>query len=137
MKLSRKLLVAALVLVSAVSYLAYAGARKGWVYYVQVDQFMADSQYKSQRVRLCGKVAADQLAIAPGRLGATFVILGEKERVPVNFRGAVPDLFKADCDVVAEGKLDDAGVFQADVIMTKCASKYENGKMVPAPEKGQ
>jgi cytochrome c-type biogenesis protein CcmE len=34
-------------------------------------------------------------------------------------------MFKAGCDVVAEGNLDRAGVFQSDKLMTKCASKYE------------
>jgi cytochrome c-type biogenesis protein CcmE len=30
-------------------------------------------------------------------------------------------------NVVVEGRRDPAGVFQADVLMTKCASKYEPG----------
>jgi hypothetical protein len=40
MTTSRKLWIAGIVLTSAVSYLAYAGARQGWVYYVSVDQFI-------------------------------------------------------------------------------------------------
>jgi len=38
----------------------------------------------------------------------------------------VPDMFKSGAEIVVEGKQDAAGVFQADVLMTKCASKYED-----------
>ena len=43
----------------------------------------------------------------------------------MHYPGVVPDLFKAGCDVVIEGKLDSAGVFQSDSMMTKCSSKYQ------------
>jgi len=132
-----KLIVAALVLGSAVTYLAYAGVRKGWVYYVQVDQFAGDATYATQRVRLCGKVSPEGFAVLTGRRSAKFTLLGETKSVPVLFRGTIPDMFEPSCEAVVEGKLDAAGVFQADSLMTKCASKYEGGKMVPAPEKAQ
>jgi cytochrome c-type biogenesis protein CcmE len=45
--------------------------------------------------------------------------------MPVSYRGTVPDLFKAGADVVVEGKLNAAGTFEADVLLTKCASKYD------------
>jgi cytochrome c-type biogenesis protein CcmE len=34
-------------------------------------------------------------------------------------------MFKEGGDVVVTGKLDEAGVFQATDILTKCASKYQ------------
>ena len=37
----------------------------------------------------------------------------------VSYRGAIPDQFKAGADVVVEGKLDAAGTFMADVLLTK------------------
>ena len=38
----------------------------------------------------------------------------------------VPDTFQADREVVVEGTLDESGVFRADTLLTKCASKYES-----------
>ena len=35
-------------------------------------------------------------------------------------------MFKAGSEVVVEGQADAAGTFQADLMMTKCASKYED-----------
>jgi cytochrome c-type biogenesis protein CcmE len=121
----RKLLVAGAMLAVAVGYLAFAGVSRGWVYYLQVDEFLADAQYRAQRVRLCGQVAADGLALNPGQMTASFALAGQSGRVPVVYRGAIPDMFKAGTNVVVEGTLDRAGVFQSDVLMTKCASKYE------------
>jgi cytochrome c-type biogenesis protein CcmE len=42
----------------------------------------------------------------------------------VRYRGPVPDLFGAGRQVVVEGTMSD-GVLEADVLLTKCASKYE------------
>ena len=119
-----KLIVAVLLVGSAVAYLAYAGVQKGWVYYLNVDQFTQDTQYHSQRVRLCGKVAEQNVIAKPAQLTASFALLGESSQVPVVYHGVIPDLFKPGCEVVVEGQLDDQGVFQSDVLMTKCASKY-------------
>ena len=35
------------------------------------------------------------------------------------------ELFQAGAEVIVEGQQDAAGVFQADTLLTKCASKYE------------
>ena len=121
-----KLVVAGVVLIGAFSYLAFAGMQKGWVYFVSVDQYLSDSQSHDQRVRLHGKVAEEGFDTSKTLLVATFNLDGSSERLlPVRYRGSIPDMFQAGRDVVVEGKRDAAGVFQADVLMTKCASKYE------------
>lgn len=123
--LSRKLWFAGVVLAGAVGYLAYAGAQQGWVYYVPVDQFMHDTARQKHRVRLMGRVAPDGLAIQAAQMRAQFVLESNGARLPVNFRGTVPDLFKPAVDVVVEGKMGSGGRFEADVLLTKCASKYD------------
>jgi len=122
-----KLLIGGVILVGAVSYLAWAGMKEGWAtYHLSVDAFLKDTQHHGQRVRLFGKVAEEGLASNPGRLSASFVLLGESGRVNVAYKGVVPDLFKAGAEVVVEGTLDKQGTFQSDVLMTKCASKYDS-----------
>jgi cytochrome c-type biogenesis protein CcmE len=124
-----KLLVGSLILIGAISFLAFAGARNGgWVYFVDVDKYVADSQLHRQRVRLHGKVGAEGFDAKPGQLTASFNILGHTSSLPVRYQGSIPDMFQPGRDVVVEGRREDAtGVFQADVLMTKCASKYEPG----------
>ena len=99
-----KLAVAGLVLAGAVSYLAYAGMQKGWVYTLGVDQYVAQTQQHEERIRLCGTVGTEQLEVRKAQLSAKFVIKGEHQQIPVAYKGVVPDMFKAGAEVIIEGK---------------------------------
>jgi cytochrome c-type biogenesis protein CcmE len=120
-----KILVAAAVVLAAVGFLAFAGAKDGWVYYLPVDQFVAQETARHSRVRLHGTVSPDNLSVSPASLSASFDLKGQTSSLRINSSGVIPDLFQADRAVVVEGRLDDAGVFQADMLLTKCSSKYE------------
>lgn len=121
-----KYLAAGAVLVVAIGYLAYAGLKDGWVsYHLDVDEFITDTRFHTQRVRLAGIVAEEGLVAGDGKMGARFNLQGRDHRQPVVYKGIVPDLFKVGAEVVVEGRLDPAGVFQAEILMTKCASKYD------------
>jgi cytochrome c-type biogenesis protein CcmE len=122
-----KYVAAGTVAVGALAYLAYASLKDEWVsYHVTVDEFATKGEYRTQRVRLAGRVADEGLVTGAGRLGASFVLKGQSSEVNVNYKGVLPDLFKGGCEVIAEGRMDGAGVFRAELIMTKCASKYES-----------
>jgi cytochrome c-type biogenesis protein CcmE len=131
-----KLGVAGVILAAAVTYLVIAGMQKGWVYTVGVEQYLALPQH-DQRIRICGIVAPNDLQINPAQLAANFYIKGTDKELRVNYRGVVPDLFKEGAEIIVEGKQDTAGVFQADVLLTKCASKYEGKPADHPPVKGE
>jgi cytochrome c-type biogenesis protein CcmE len=120
-----KLIAAGVAIAIAVTLLAVAGIREGWVYYLPVDEFVAGEAYHDQRVRLHGTVAGEDLDMSSALLVARFDLLGEQSRIRVQYEGVIPDMFQADREVVVEGRLDEVGVFQADTLLTKCASKYE------------
>ena len=121
-----KLVAAGAVILPAVTYLGYAGMKDGMVqYHLPVDSFVNDASFHDRHVRLAGRVSAEQLSIGAGRLGAKFQLEGATRHLSVSYGGVVPDLFKAGCEVIAEGRLGPDGTFKADLIMTKCASKYE------------
>ncbi|HWP39594.1 MAG TPA: cytochrome c maturation protein CcmE [Tepidisphaeraceae bacterium] len=124
--IQKKLLAGGIALVAAVGYLAYAGMKSGWVYFIDVDHFLADPAYHRQRVRLHGKVADE--GFVARNLDASFVLLGKSSRLNVAYHGVIPDMFQTGRDVVVEGRLDPhSNTFKADVLMTKCAGKYEPG----------
>jgi cytochrome c-type biogenesis protein CcmF len=95
MTIRTKLIVASIVLVGAVAYLAAAGMKSGWVYYLEVDRFVSDTQYRTQRVRLHGKVDEADFAVKPGSLTANFKLLGHTQKLPVVYHGQIPDQFQA------------------------------------------
>ncbi|MFW6038861.1 MAG: cytochrome c maturation protein CcmE [bacterium] len=130
MHLRIKLLIAGVVIAGATGYLAVAGVRDGWVYYLPVDQYVQNVDYHHQRVRLHGHVSEDAEA-RPGQMSARFMLVGEDAQLPVTYHGAIPDMFKPGTEVVVEGTLSAEGMFQADVLMTKCASKYDAAEHPP------
>lgn len=121
-----KYLTAGAILLSAVTYLAFAGMKDGWLsYHMPVDEFVDSPKYHSQRVRLAGKVADEGVNMGPARLGVQFPLLGSTKSIPVAYGGLLPDMFKPGCEVIVEGRYE-GGTFKADTLLTKCASKYEN-----------
>jgi cytochrome c-type biogenesis protein CcmE len=120
-----KLLIGGIALAVAVGYLLFAGLKDGWVYHVEVGKFIQNPELRTQRVRLVGQVREGGLEASPAKMVARFDLGDDLASLPVVYRGAIPDLFKAGSDVIVEGRMDAAGVFQADILMTKCASKYQ------------
>lgn len=127
----KKFLLGGALLAIAVGYLGFASIKSGWVYYVDVDRFADDSSLHSQRVKLCGTVVGEGLVSHPAGMNADFTLRGAGKSIPVAYHGVIPEMFAAGRDVVVEGKLNAAGTFEADQMMTKCASKYEAGTTHP------
>jgi cytochrome c-type biogenesis protein CcmE len=121
----KKIVVASVVLAGAVGYLAYAGLQAGQSYYLAVDEFLADGRYATQRVRVHGRVGEQAPAARTQPAVLRFDLVGQTGKLPVVYRGVVPDMFKPGGEVVVEGTRSEAGDFLADRLLTKCASKYE------------
>jgi cytochrome c-type biogenesis protein CcmE len=77
-------------------------------------------------VSLTGKVLGPVAGDAHATGGLRFKlrdIQGKSVRIPIVFRGSVPDLFKAGRDVNLTGRLEQ-GSFVASQMTTNCPSKY-------------
>jgi cytochrome c-type biogenesis protein CcmE len=70
-------------------------------------------------------VSGTGLTLGADGLSVRFDLRGDAARLPVEYRGAIPEMFRVDRQVIVEGRMGDDGVFHADVLLTKCASKYE------------
>ena len=121
-----KLLIAGTVITAAVVLLAVAGVREGWVYFLPVDEFVTTPSYAQQRVRLHGRVSEQNFSAERAELKASFDLAGTAHSLRVEYGGVIPEMFDVGRDVVVEGRCDAAGVFHADTLLTKCASKYES-----------
>ena len=87
-------------------------------------------------VSLTGKLVAKPTGDAHGT-GLRFLVrdvTGGSGRVPVVYKGSVPDMLKIDSDVTVQGTLRN-GVFVAkrDTLITKCPSKYQPAKKTNTP----
>lgn len=75
------------------------------------------------RIRLGGLVAAGSVERSAGTT-VTFTVTDTLAKVPVTYTGMLPDLFREGQGVVAEGAMNDAGVFVADTVLAKHDETY-------------
>lgn len=90
--------------------------------FLSVDQLQAAG---TDRVRLGGIVESGSIAIkADNKLDCSFNLAQGVYSVPVHYTRTRPDLFKDEAEVIVTGVYRN-GIFEADDLQTKCASRYE------------
>lgn len=100
------------------------GKSEGLYYYYTVSEFLDTRTSAEGRYRVNGKVEVGSIDRLPGGQDVRFVMTDATRRLPVAYRGIIPDTFVDGADVVVQGRLQD-GTFQAQVLLAKCPSKYE------------
>lgn len=116
-------LIALAALIGAALLAAWALRNQASYFYLPAEM-AANPPAVGRAVRLGGMVAQDSLRNDADGLTIRFVITDGKVRVPVRFRGIVPDLFKEGSGAVAEGKRSADGTFVADNLLAKHDEKY-------------
>lgn len=121
---------AMVVILLALGYLAYTGVQESKSYYVTIKELrgMGDGAY-SKRLRVAGNVQPGSIKRSGTNLN--FVLVENDQTLNVIYAGTEPppDTFKDDAQALAEGSFGRDGVFHAQQIQAKCASKY-------APQQG-
>jgi cytochrome c-type biogenesis protein CcmE len=138
MGMTTKLLVCGVVIAASLAYAVYLGASSSWQYYLQVDECLDQAdQFYGKRLRLSGRVATGTLKASPEHREANFVLEGNEHKLPVCYRGSIPDNLAEGRDVVVEGALAGDGHFQCETLITRCASKYAPKEASEAAEKAK
>lgn len=122
------------IIVGTIGWLAYSGYGSSKSYYVKLPELvsMGDQAYKSN-LRVEGFVKPG--SIEQSGTNVTFVLTEYESHSPkagtgralrVNYKGSEPppDTFKDDAQALAMGTLGRDGVFHANQLQAKCASKY-------------
>lgn len=116
-------LIALAALIGAGLLAAWALRNQASYFYVPAD-YAANPPEAGRAVRLGGMVEGGSLKTDADGVTIRFVVGDGKARVPVRFKGIVPDLFKEGSGVVAEGKRDADGTFVADNLLAKHDERY-------------
>jgi len=77
-----------------------------------------------KRFQLGGMVQAGSVRRDPGSLEVRFVVTDFRNQIPVTYNKVLPDLFKEEKGVVAFGRLNEHGVFEADEVLAKHDENY-------------
>src|SRR5271155_2498968 len=124
-----KIIVATVVVLATVAYLAFTGVRDNKSYYVTIGELqgMGNNAYV-RHLRVAGNVAPG--SIHRSGTNATFDLLEQGRKLSVVYQGSEPppDTFKDDSQALAVGTFGHDGLFHATELQAKCASKY-----APAP----
>lgn len=89
------------------------------------DQVAAGAAPVDTRIRAGGMVKVGTVARDPDSLDVSFVFSDlAGSDFTVRYSGILPDLFREGQGILVQGKLDTAGVFQADEVLAKHDENY-------------
>ncbi|HZL28904.1 MAG TPA: cytochrome c maturation protein CcmE [Acidobacteriaceae bacterium] len=120
-----KFIVAALLVVGVVTWLAISAGSQSKSYYVTITELQAmGNKAYTRNLRVAGNVAPGSIEHAGAN--ATFTLIEQGKTLRVNYQGVEPppDAFKDDAQALAIGTYGRDGVFHATQLQAKCASKY-------------
>ncbi|AOL94528.1 cytochrome c maturation protein CcmE [Porphyrobacter sp. LM 6] len=119
------LVIIALVAIVGAGLLAAWSLRNQANYFYLPEQMVATPPEVGQAVRLGGMVQAGSLVTEADGVTVNFKVTGNTEdAIPVRYSGILPDLFVEGSGVVAEGSLDERGVFVATNLLAKHDENY-------------
>src|SRR4051812_25268521 len=99
-------------------------AMRDSIVFFSTPSMVADKHIQpGRRFRLGGLVEAGSL-VRGDNLAVSFEVADGSVRLPVTYKGILPDLFREGQGVVAEGALDSSGVFRADTVLAKHDETY-------------
>lgn len=118
------LLAAALALLAVATALVLSAFQKNLVFFITPTQVLSGEAPRGRDLRIGGLVESGSLQRQPDGVTVSFIVTDLANKVRVNYRGILPDLFKEGKGVVAQGKLDGAGVFVAEQVLAKHDENY-------------
>ena len=129
-----KFIIAGVLIVATISWLAISGQRDTKSYYVTIAELnaMGSKAYKVN-LRVAGNVKPG--TISRNGPNADFELMEQGRTLRVDYVGAEPppDTFKDDAQALAIGTYGRDGTFHAIQLQAKCASKYAPAKPGATP----
>lgn len=146
-----KFVIGGLAVLAAVVFLIITSTTAGAQYFYTVDELYEEgSEAVGKPVRVSGAVLGDSIAYDPESLTLTFTVahmpadnelleaeggLAEalhtavtapgRKKLEVVYIGPKPDLLQHEAQAIMTGTLDENGVFQAEELLLKCPTRYE------------
>lgn len=105
-------------------WLVLSALKKNMVFFFTPTQVVAGDAPSQQRFRLGGLVEGGSVQRQGDGVTVSFIVTDMAQRLPVRYRGALPDLFKEGKGVVVQGRLLPDQVFVADEVLAKHDENY-------------
>lgn len=118
------LVILAILAVLGAVLLAMWGLQDRAAYFYTPADVAAGKASAGKAMRLGGMVEKGSVARDADGITTRFIVEDGEARVPVTYRGILPDLFREGSGVVAEGRLGADKAFVADNILAKHDERY-------------
>ncbi len=115
---------AAAVVVAAGVYMALQAFSENLVFFFSPTQVVAKEAPVGRTFRLGGVVEPGSVERASDGVTVRFRITDTAKTVDVAYTGILPDLFSEGQGVVAQGKVDESGLFTASEVLAKHDENY-------------
>jgi cytochrome c-type biogenesis protein CcmE len=94
--------------------------------YLTIAEVQALGPEQARNSRVAGEIVPNSVEWSTRDLHLTFEIQDETGMLPISYHGPQPDMLVDAVEAVVVGKYDPAGqVFEAEELLMKCPSKYE------------
>jgi cytochrome c-type biogenesis protein CcmE len=119
-------LFAGIAILGAVIYLVYVNTQTSAAYYMTVSELKHCTNCTERAVRVSGNVQEGSLVRDDVKQLIRFTVVEGDQMLPVAYKGVVPDIFRPGIQVVVEGRYSGQGLFQAQTLLTKCPSRFQD-----------
>lgn len=123
-----RLVIVTVIILGLLAILLYSATRgqNSLSYFKTVTELKNDTSLIGKSVRVGGEVASG--TIKKSGTSATFTISDKKNVISIRYVGnsALPATLTDNVQVIAEGIYKKEGLVEANSLVTKCPSKYEN-----------
>ena len=132
-----------LVITAIVLILSVAVALVMYALQQNINLFFSPSQIamgeapRNTNIRAGGMVVKGSVKRNPDTLVVAFDVTDFQHKVTIKYRGILPDLFREGQGIVAQGKLNNDGVFEATEVLAKHDEKYMPPEITEALENAQ
>lgn len=117
------MIVAGLAILAVATGLVLFALRDTIVFFYTPTEVAEKNIGPGTRFRLGGLVESGSIKRGEGS-SVRFIVTDTDKALPVLYGGTLPDLFREGQGVVAEGKLNGSGVFEADTVLAKHDENY-------------
>lgn len=134
-----KFIVGGLVIVALIAYLIVSSISNAGAYYREVGEVLGQTnQLVGKNLRVSGNVVTESIRYDAPTLNLDFKISDPKDatqQLAVHFHGVQPDqLGREGASAIVEGTVGPNGVVEANNLLLKCPSRYEEGIQKNAEE---
>jgi cytochrome c-type biogenesis protein CcmE len=104
--------------------LVLSAFQKNLVFFFTPTQILAGEAPQGRSFRMGGMVEVGSIQRQPDGVTVSFMVTDTAQKIRVNYRGSLPDLFKEGKGVVAQGQLGNDKLFIADEVLAKHDENY-------------